>query len=198
MLEKLPPSKETVTMSYSVQNWGKFIKDFYSKSPKNFNLTCWSWIWSLGIQIHLSRTFDRVSMNKRDKDWKLERKFTFKPRSRCCRVFGSRTATFKCVYFTSLSGGFLYYRLVLWLNLRSRRLDVTAQERTGRTREARDSFSPRVFSSSGPFFFMPINFRLTCRPCDVSHWTAQKSQTKPCKNIIYCKTSQKVHTTTQN
>ena len=40
MLKKLPPSKEAVTMSYSVQNWGKFIKDFYSKYPKNFNLTC--------------------------------------------------------------------------------------------------------------------------------------------------------------
>ena len=131
-------------------------------------------------------------------DWKLQRKFTFKPRSRCCRVVGFRKATFKCVNFTSLCDGFLYHRLVLWLNLRSRRLDVTAQERTGRTRETRDSFSPRVFSSSASFFFMPITFRLTCRPCDVSHWTAQKSQTKPCKNIIYCKTSQKVHATTQN
>ena len=135
-------------------------------------------------------------------DWKLERKFTFKPRSRCCRVVGFRKATFKCVNFTSLCDGFLYYRLVLWLNLRSRRLDVTAQETTGRTRETRDSFSPRVFFSRAPFFFMPITSkrllgRITC-PCGVSHWTAQKSQTKPCKNIIYCKTSQKVHATTQN
>ena len=126
-------------------------------------------------------------------DWKLERKFTFKPRSRCCRVVGFRKATFKCVNFTSLCDGFLYYRLVLWLNLRSRRLDVTAQERTGRTRETRDSFSPRVFSSRAPFFFMLITSkrllgRITC-PCGVSRWTAQKSQTKPCKNIVYFKTS---------
>ena len=99
-------------------------------------------------------------MNKRDKDWKLERKFTFKPPSRCCRVVGFRKATFKCVNFTSLCGGFLYYRLVLWLNLRSRRLDVTAQERTRRTRETRDSFSPRVFFSRAPFFFILFYFFL--------------------------------------
>ena len=35
MLEKLFPRKEIVSKRYdSVQNWGKFIKEFYSKYPK--------------------------------------------------------------------------------------------------------------------------------------------------------------------
>ena len=138
-------------------------------------------------------------MNNRDKDWKIERKLTFKPRSRCCRVVGFRTATFKCVNLTSLCGGFLYYRLVPWLNLRSRRLDITAKERTGRTRETSDPFSPRVFSSRAPFFVMPITSKclLPC-PCGVSLNGTKIADQAMQKHRLFQNIIKKMHTTTQN
>ena len=67
----------------------------------------WTWVWSLGIQFQEgSCTFDKVSRNNRDKDWKNANSL-FKRRSRCCRVVGSYSPYWLCG--TQLGSSFLLF-----------------------------------------------------------------------------------------
>ena len=69
-----------------------------------------------------------------------------------------------------MNNKFCTQKIKIKLSLRSRRFEVTAQERTGRERDTRkgrgSSFSPRVFPSLVPFFLAPIASKSLLRRLD--------------------------------